>query len=440
MPKQVNLIIKPQWILPIVPANQLFQDCALIVDRGLITALLPNAEADRLYQAKEEVVLPNQVLMPGLVNAHGHAAMTLLRGYADDLPLKTWLNDHIWPTESRLVSEDFVRDGTRHAIAEMLKSGTTCFSDQYFFPEIVAEASVQAGIRCRIAFPVFEFPSAWGQGPDEYIHKGLSLRDDYKNHPLIGIAFGPHAPYTLEDASLQRIAVLAEELDAHIQIHLHETAQEVADSLKLHGVRPIERMENLGILGPRTETVHMTQLIDSDIELLARYNSTVVHCPRSNLKLASGLCPVARLRDSGITLGLGTDGAASNNSLDMFKELNQASLLAKVVAEDAEALNAFESLKMATLDSAKVLGLDKQIGSLETGKKADMISISLDGLEVEPVYHIASQLAYASQSSQVRNSWIDGRQVLAEGQLASLNEQEIRARSREWAQKITGNL
>lgn len=438
MPEQVDLMIKPQWILPIVPTNTVLEDCALIVDRGLIKALLPVAEADRLYQARELIELPNQVVMPGFINAHGHAAMSLLRGYADDLPLETWLNDHIWPAEARFVSDEFVRDGTKHAVAEMIRSGTTCFSDQYFFPEIATEVSVQAGIRCRIAFPILEFPSAWGQGPDEYIHKGLALRDDYKNHPLVQIAFGPHAPYTLEDASLQSVAVLAEELDAHIQIHLHETASEVADSLKLHGVRPIERMENLGILGPRTEAVHMTQLIDSDIELLDRYNTAVIHCPQSNLKLASGLCPVSKLRETAVVVGVGTDSAASNNNLDMLKEVNQASLIAKVVAKDASSLNAFESLQMVTLDGAKAMGLDDQLGSLETGKQADLISVSMDHLQTEPLYNMASQLVYASNASQVQNSWIHGKQVLANGQLTTMNEQEIRARSKEWAQKIAG--
>ena len=432
-------MIKPQWILPIVPPDSVFEGCALIVDCGLIKAILPSVEAARRYRADDRLDLPNQVLMPGLVNAHGHSAMSLLRSYADDLPLATWLNDRIWPAENRLVSEDFVRDGTRLAVAEMILSGTTCFSDQYFFPERAAEVAVQAGIRARIAFPVFEFPSAWGQGPEEYIHKGLSLRDDYRDHSLVQIAFGPHAPYTLEDPSLQKIAVLSEELNTHIQIHLHETASEVADALKLGGMRPIERMENLGILGPRTEAVHMTQLIDSDIELLIRYNTAVIHCPQSNLKLASGLCPVAKIREKGITLGLGTDGAASNNNLDMLKEVNHASLLAKAVAGDARALNAFESLQMATLDSATAMGMANSIGSLEVGKQADMISLSLNELHTEPACNIASRIVYASNSSQVKNSWVAGRQLLSDGQLLTLNKQEIHARCKEWAQKITGN-
>lgn len=438
MAVQADLIIKPQWILPVVPANKVFEDCAIIVKDGDILEIVPNTQADKAYTADQVIELPNQVLMPGFVNAHGHSAMSLLRGYADDLDLQTWLNEHIWPAESRFVSEEFVRDGSRHAIAEMIKSGTTCFADMYFFPEMTAEVAIQAGIRSRISFPIMEFPSAWGQGPDDYIHKGLALRDHYKNSSLTEIVFGPHAPYTLENKSLEKVATLAEELDTRIQIHLHETASEVSDSLKLHGVRPIERMERIGILGPRTEAVHMTQLTDSDIELVARYNTSVIHCPRSNLKLASGLSPVAKLLENDIFVGLGTDGAASNNSLDMLKELNQASLLAKVVAGNAAVLGAFESIEMATLGSAKALGLADSIGSLEVGKRADMISISMDSLNTDPLYNIASQIVYSSQSSQVTHSWVAGKQLLNDKVLTTLNEPEIRARSHQWAQKIAG--
>jgi len=438
MQEQVDLILQPQWILPIVPAGQVYEDCALVIHQGLIKALLPTAEADRRYQPDKTIKLPNQVVMPGLVNAHGHAAMSLLRGYADDLELNDWLKNYIWPAESHWVSENFVRDGTRHAIAEMIRSGTTCFSDTYFFPEVAVEVAVNAGIRMRAAFPVFELPTAWGQNPDEYIHKGLTLRDDYKGHELIDIAFAPHAPYTVEDKTFERIAMLSEELDAHIHLHLHETAQEIEDSLKFHRVRPIERMERLGILGPRTETVHMTQLVDSDIELLARYNSSVVHCPKSNMKLASGICPVQHLRETGIQMALGTDGAASNNRLDMFSELNAASLLAKVSSLNPTALNAFDSLKMATLDGARVMGIDNKTGSLEVGKQADMISVTLDSIHTHPLYQVASQLVYASEANQVANSWVSGRQLLENGKLCTIHEQELLAKSREWANQIAG--
>lgn len=436
--EQVDLILKPQWILPIVPANKIFEDCALVAHQGIIKAILPCAEADRRYQAEKAMELPGQLLMPGLVNAHGHAAMSLLRGSADDLPLDTWLKEHIWPAETHWVSEDFVRDGTRHAIAEMLFSGTTCFSDQYFFPEVAVEVAIQAGIRLRAAFPILEFPSAWAQNVDEYIHKGLALRDDYKNHPLIDIAFGPHAPYTLEDSSLERVAVLAEELDTHIHIHLQETAQEVSDSLKLHGLRPTERMKELGILSPRTEAVHMTQISDEDIELLNLYNTSVIHCPQSNMKLASGICPISKLREAGVLVGLGTDGAASNNNLDMLKEMNSASLLAKVSSGDASELSAFESLKLATLDSAEAMGMSDRIGSLEAGKQADMIAIDMESIGTTPLYNIASQLVYASSSKQVSGSWVAGKQLVADHQLCTLNRNEILVKSREWASKISG--
>jgi 5-methylthioadenosine/S-adenosylhomocysteine deaminase len=408
------------------------------VHQGVIEALLPVAEAERRYRADKTIDLPNQVLMPGLVNAHGHSAMCLLRGYADDLPLNDWLENHIWPAESQWISEAFVRDGTRHAIAEMIRSGTTCFSDTYFFPEVAVDAAVNAGIRMRAAFPVLEFPTAWGRNADEYIHKGLTLRDDYKNHELINVAFGPHAPYTVEDKTFERIAMLSEELDAHIHLHLHEAAKEVEDSLKLHAMRPVERMEKLGILGPRTETVHMTQLIESDIELLARYNSSVIHCPKSNMKLASGICPIARLRDAGIQLALGTDGAASNNRLDMFSELNTASLLAKVSSMAPTCLSAFDALRMATLGGARIMGLDDKIGSLEVGKKADMISVQLDTINSQPLYQVVSQLVYASESSQVTNSWVDGQLLMDNGKLSTIPEQELLAISREWANRISG--
>lgn len=438
MKEQVDLILKPQWILPIVPAEQVYEGCALVIHQGLIVALLPVAEAERRYQPDRTINLPNQVLMPGLVNAHGHSAMSLLRGYADDLELHDWLENHIWPAESRWVSEDFVRDGTRHAIAEMIRSGTTCFSDTYFFPEVAVEVAVSAGMRMRAAFPVFEFPSAWGRNADEYIHKGLALRDDYKGHELIDIAFGPHAPYTVENKTFERIAMLSEELDARIHLHLHESAQEVEDSLKLRGVRPIERMETLGILGPRTEAVHMTQLTDPDIELVARYNSAVIHCPKSNMKLASGICPVQQLRETGIQMALGTDGAASNNRLDMFSELNAASLLAKVSSRNPTALNAFDSLKMATLDGAKVLGMEDKTGSLEVGKQADMISVTLNSICSQPLYQVASQLVYASSASQVTNNWVSGRQLLENGKLTTIHEQELLAKSLQWANQIAG--
>eukprot|EP00903_Cladosiphon_okamuranus_P004389 g4387.t1 len=396
--KQADLIIKPEWVVPVVPEAAVYTNCALAVLDGRIEAILPVDEITSNFQAKSTIDLPGQALLPGLVNAHGHAAMTLLRGYADDLALNTWLTEHIWPAESQHVSDEFVRDGTRIACAEMIRTGTTCFSDMYFFPDVAADVANQAGLRSRIAFPVLDFPSAWAQSAEEYVHKGLALHDQYKNHPLVSIAFGPHAPYTVGQSTLERIAVLAEELDAAIHIHLHETRQEVEDSLQEHGLRPTKRMEQLGILGPRTEAVHMTQWDDGDLEIIQKTNTSVIHCPKSNLKLASGFCPTAELLKADIRLGLGTDGAASNNCLNMLEEMRFASLLGKATAEDPTALSATQTLYMATMGGAQAMGLDREIGSLEPGKLADMISIRVDDLQSQPVYNLISQIVYAAPS------------------------------------------
>ena len=435
--KQIDLLIKPEWLVPVVPQGAVFQNCALAVDDGRIEAIVPVDEAVGLYQAETTIELTGQALLPGLVNAHGHSAMSLLRGYADDLPLNTWLNEHIWPAESEWVGEEFVRDGARLACGELIHTGTTCFSDMYFFPDTTVDTASQAGLRSRIAFPVIDFPSAWAQSPDEYLHKGLELHDQYKNHPLANIAFGPHAPYTVSNSTFERVAVLSEELDAAIQVHLHETQQEVEDSLSEHGVRPVTRLNQLGILGPRTEAVHMTQVSDEDLDTIKTTNTSVVHCPKSNLKLASGFCPASQFLANNIQVGLGTDSAASNNCLNMLEEMRFASLLGKTVSADATALSAEQSLHMATLGGASVLGLESEIGSLEPGKLADMISIRLDNLSSQPVYDVISQIVY-SAPTEAWNSWVQGKQLMQDGVLQTLNETEVLARASDWREKISG--
>ncbi len=432
----IDLLISARWIIPVIPEGQVFEDCSVAIQGGDIISLLPTAEARRKYAPKQHVDLSNHVLIPGLVNAHGHAAMTLLRGFADDYPLKTWLEQHIWPAEMRWVSEEFVQDGTELAIAEMIRSGTSCFSDMYFFPENAAKAANHAGIRSQIAFPVFDFPSPWGRGPDEYIHKGLQLRDDYKSRELTRIAFGPHAPYTLSDEPLRKIASYAEELDTCVQIHLHETAGEVSDSLKQFGMRPIQRLKELEFFSPLTQCVHMTTLDDSDIETIAAYNAQVIHCPESNLKLASGLCPVAKLLDCGINVALGTDGAASNNDLNMFGELHTAALVAKAVAGDPTVVDAHKALQLATINGARALGWAHRIGSIEAGKAADLAAVELGTIESEPLYNPASQLVYTNSGSRVSHLWVNGAALMSERQLLTLNEQEILIKARQWRRKF----
>lgn len=432
----IDLLIKARWIIPVVPENRVLENCALAIHEGKILAIIPTDGAEQRYNAREIVDLGSHALIPGLVNAHGHAAMSLLRGYADDHPLHTWLNDHIWPAEGRWVGEDFVRDGTELAIAEMIKTGTTCFADMYFYPEQAAQACLDTRIRCQLAFPILDFPTAWGLGPDEYLNKGLSLHDTFRSNHLINIAFGPHAPYTVSNAPLQKIAVLAHEMDMPIHIHLHETAQEVADSIKQYGCRPSQRLMDLGLLSPLTQTVHMTQIDDSDINLLQASGAHVVHCPESNLKLASGFCPVDRLLKAGINVAIGTDGAASNNDLDLFSEIKTAALLAKAVAGDAAALGAHSALRMATLNGARALGLDEYIGSLEIGKAADITAIDLGELAMQPVYNPASQLVYTHSGQAVTHVWVEGKYLLKNRELQTLNEREILGKANWWRKQI----
>jgi 5-methylthioadenosine/S-adenosylhomocysteine deaminase len=436
-PIKIDLLINSRWIIPVVPENRVFENCALAIDQQKIVGIYPQAEAKSKFDPASVVELADHILMPGLVNAHGHAAMSLLRGYADDLPLQPWLEEHIWPVEARVLSAEFVADGTNLAMAEMITTGTTCFADMYFFADTAAEQVQRSGMRSQIGFTVFDFPTAGGKDPDDYIHKGLQLRDTYKGDGLIKIACAPHAPYTVGDATMRRIATYANELDMPVHIHCHETAQEVADSLKLYGCRPLQRLDDLGVLLPQTQLVHMTQIDDEDIRLIQDNNCHVVHCPESNLKLASGFCPVGKLIDAGINVAIGTDGAASNNDLDLFGELKTAALLAKAVANDASVLDAHAALRMATINGAKALGWDDQIGSLEAGKSADMIAVEIRSLSQKPLYNPASQLVYSNAGSQVTHSWVAGKALLRERSLVTLDEENLIRRADAWRNQIS---
>ncbi len=437
MPSQpVDLLISARWIIPVIPQDTVYRDCALAVSGSKIIGLHPKVEAERLYCPRQRVELGNHALIPGLINCHGHLAMSLLRGYADDQPLETWLHEHIWPAEGRWVSEEFVRDGSELAMGEMLLSGTTCFSDMYFFPEQVAQAARQHGLRCQLAFPVINFPSAWARGGEENITKGLALRDAYKGDDLINVIFGPHAPYTVEERHFEIIATYANELDTAIQIHLHETQAEVDQAVANTGERPIARLHRLGLLTPNTQCVHMTAVNDDDIDLLADSGAHVIHCPKSNLKLASGFCPEHRLRNAGINVALGTDGAASNNNLDLFSEMHIASLLAKAVSGDAATLNAHGSLRMATLNGARALGIDAVTGSLEPGKAADLVAVDLSGIAREPLYNPVSQLVYTAVGHRISHVWVNGAAKVADGRLLTFSEQELAAKARQWRDRI----
>lgn len=434
----VDLLLFARWLVPIIPANTVLDNYAIAVRDDRIIAICPQAQARDLFQAAQTLELPQHVLLPGLINTHGHAAMSLFRGMANDKPLQQWLEQDIWPSEQQWVCAEFVRDGAELAIAEMLLSGTTCFSDMYFFPESVAEVARQAGIRAQLAFPILDFPTVWGTGPDHYFSMGTALFDEYKNNSLIQIAFGPHAPYTISNKHLERVAMLSEELQATVQMHVHETALEIEQAISDSGRRPIRNLRDLGLLNPRMQCVHACHLNDDDIEDLALTSSHVVHCPESNLKLASGMCPVAQLEQRGINVALGTDGAASNNDLDLFGELRTAALLGKGVAGDAAAVPAFKALEMATINGARALGRERQLGSLEAGKFADMIAVKLDDLRLQPIYNPVSQLVYNQVSDLVSHVWVAGKLLVAERRLQTLQVDAIQQRTQSWAHKIHG--
>ncbi len=431
-----DLVVAARWVVPVEPAGAVLEDHAVAVRDGRILAVLPAAEARARYEAARWVERPRHLLIPGLVNAHTHAAMSLFRGLADDLPLMTWLQEHIWPAERQWVGPAFVREGSELAVAEMLRSGTTCFHDMYFFPDETARVAAAAGIRAVVGMIVIDFPTAWASGPDEYLEKGVALHDRYRDHPLVRTAFAPHAPYTVQAAVLERVGVMAEELDVPIHMHVHETAAEVRQSLEAHGERPLARLRALGLLGPRLVAVHMTQLEPEEIEACAEVGVHVAHCPESNLKLASGFCPVQRLLAAGVNVALGTDGAASNNDLDLVGEMRTAALLAKAVADDAAAVPAHRALAMATLHGARALGLEEEIGSLVPGKAADLVAVDLGELGAQPIYHPVSQLVYATSREQVSDVWVAGRPLLEEGRLLTLDEEALAARARSWQERI----
>jgi len=435
-PTVADLVIHPQWVIPVQPAGLVQENTSVVVKDGRIAALLDRQDAAAIA-ADEVLNLPGQVLLPGLVNAHGHGAMSLLRGYADDLALMPWLEQHIWPAEGRHVDAGFVRDGVRLAMADMLRSGTTTCSDMYFFPEQAAAEYRAAGMRAQVAFPIFDFPSAWGSGPDDYLARGLALIDEYRHTDLQRIVFGPHAPYTVSEPTLARIATLAAELDAGIHIHLHETAGEVLQAVETRGERPIDGLNRIGLLGPRTQCVHMTDLGSQDIGLLAATGSHVVHCPQSNMKLASGACAVARLLDAGVNVALGTDSAASNNSLNLFLEMRSAALLSKLISGDPSSLPAARVLTMATLGGARALGLDDRIGSLTAGKEADMIAVDLSGSATQPVYNPLSQLVYACTGREITHSWVAGKPLLRDNELTTIDENAVLRRAAQWRDTIS---
>lgn len=437
-PDTCDLLIEAGFVVPVVPHGVVLEDHAVAVTGGRIVAILPVAEARRRFLPRDTVSRPDAALIPGLVNAHTHNPMTLLRGVADDLPLKVWLQEHIWPIEGAVIGPDFVADGITLAIAEMLRGGTTCVNENYFFPDVQAATYKHHGFRARVGLPVIDFPTAWAASDDEYFDKAGEVHDQWRDDALIATAFAPHAPYTVNDANFERVRMLSDQLDVPVHLHLHETAQEVEQSLEKHGQRPIARLDRLGLVNDRLIAIHMTQLTEAEIHLCAERGVSVVHCPESNLKLASGFCPACALERAGVTLAVGTDGCASNNDLDMFSETRTAALLAKAVAQDAAALDAFSALRAATLGGAKAIGFDDRIGSIEPGKQADLVCVDLSALETQPLHHVVSQLIYATGRQQVSDVWIAGKAKLRQRVLVDIDIDGVIANARQWRERIAG--
>jgi len=413
----VDLIIQPRWIVPVEPATTVLEHHCVVVDQGRILDVLPQGEASVRYQARRTEHLGDHVLIPGLVNLHTHAAMNLMRGIADDLPLMRWLQEAIWPIEGKHVSPAFVADGTLLAAAEMLRGGITTCNDMYFYPDSAASAFHRVGMRAVIGIVMLDFPSPYASDADDYLRKGLAARDQWRGSPRIGFSIAPHAPYTVSDAGLERAASLAAELDLPIHIHVHEVESEIDTSIARYGARPLTRLARLGLLGPGLIGVHAVHLDETDLALLSHHGCNIAHCPTSNMKLGSGIAPLSALLERGINVGLGTDGAASNNRLDLFQEMRHAALLAKAATRDAATVPAHAALHMATLGGARALGLDTQIGSITVGKQADLCAIRLIDPLMQPCFDPISHLAYVAGREQVSHVWIDGELRVQNGAL-----------------------
>ena len=424
--KHIDTLLHARWVIPVDNKHRYLEDHAIAIHEDKIIDILPSEQANSRYSADANRHYQQHALIPGLINSHTHAAMNLFRGLADDLSLMDWLENHIWPAEAEHVNEAFVHTGTELAIAEMIRSGTTCFNDMYFFPDVTARVAAEVGIRASVGLILIDFPTVWANNSEEYIDKGLAVFDHYKGHKLIKTAFAPHAPYTVSDEPLKQIHTLADELDLGVHMHIHETAFEVSQAEKNIGQRPLARLNDLGLLTPALQAVHMTQLLEEEIDLLAANGSHVIHCPKSNMKLASGICPVNQLLTSGVNVALGTDSSSSNNNLDMFGEMHMAALLAKISTMDATVAPAEQILQMATINGARALGMEEITGSLEVGKFADIVAVNFDTIETIPVYDPISHLVYCSSRDHVTDVWVAGKQRLTDKVLNTIDENRLK--------------
>jgi len=436
MKKQVDLVIEARWLCPVVPKNTLLEYQSVVIQSGVIVDICAISSAFELYQASETIQLTEHILIPGLINLHTHAAMSLMRGVADDLPLMTWLNKYIWPAEQAVLSESYVRDGTLLACAEMLSGGITCFSDMYFYPKATSVAASQAGIRANLGLVVLEFPTAYATDAADYLQKGFDAHDSWRGNPLISTCIAPHAPYTVSNQTFETVLTYAEQLGLGIHTHIHETRDEIAQSQTQFGLRPLQRLAQLDLLGPNFLAAHSVHLLDSEIAMLAEFGCHVAHCPSSNLKLASGIAPVSQLLAKGVNVGLGSDSAASNNRLDMFAEMRLSALLAKGLSEDATVIPAYQALEIATINGAKAMGLEDKIGSIETGKLADLTAVKLSEFTINPYYDPISHLVYTCGREHVSHTWVAGELRYSNGLYANIEPLELKKIINTWQPKL----
>ncbi len=430
-------LVHPRYLVAVRPHDIVLERHSIAIEHGMIASIMTRAESEQAYPEAESIELSEHVLLPGFINMHTHSPMTLLRGYANDIDLDIWLRERIWPVEQRFVGPSFVADGARLAIAEMFRSGTTCFNDMYFYPDILGETCLDAGIRASIGVPLIDTQSEWAADTDRNFEQALKLHDEWQSEPLLNITFAPHAPYSVSDETLRRVATFSRELDVPVHLHLLETKWDIKHSLKYHDVQPLDRLRKLDLLNSRLLAVHMTQISSRDIDQLAESDVHVVHCPQSNLKLASGICPLTDLLEAGINVALGTDGAASNNDLDLLCEAQTAALLAKGISGNVKAVDAFQALEMMTINGAKALGMDKLTGSIEVGKAADLCAIDLSHPETQPLYHVVSQIIYAASRGQVSDVWVAGRRVLDSGQLTTIKLEEVTGKAGQWQSRLS---
>ena len=431
-------ILCPRYLVPVRPRDMVFEEHAVVID-SVSGEVLETGQRRALleqYPQAEQVKLTDHVLLPGLVNMHTHSPMTLLRGYADDLKLDDWLKNHIWPAEARWADGEFVADGTRLAMVEMLRSGTSCFNENYFFPDRIADVVDQAGMRATVGIPVIEFETAWADTTEEYIEKGLELEAHYRDNDRIEFSFAPHALYSVPREAMCRVVDEANRLDLRIHLHMLETTWEIDHARSQGYGHPIELARQLGMLGPELLAVHMVHLEHQDMTLLAECGVNVIHCPHSNLKLASGICRAAELVARGINVCVGTDGVAANNTLSMFDEIRTAALLAKGHAGNPEAIDAMTALEMATINGARALGMEQKIGSIEAGKQADLCAVNLKHARTQPVHSVISQLVYAAPGHQVTDVWVAGQRLLNTGELTTLDETRILDNASAWAERM----